>query len=298
MMIPPSLLNVKSSTFSGSLYEEKKSYKGFSIRTNMDQTNPFFFFFLRSTFTFIEARSYTNYDKQAFQEQIRYHPKWMDFWNYKENEPDKMWEVMLEIIQERADALFPLKKMKIRDDTPQWITKDILSEINHKDNLYKGTPESWNLFKRKKNEVKKLLDVAKENYVKNKLDELEGNPRKFWRVINEMSGIGKNKNSRKCTRVIDENGKIHENLEAANFLNDYYVNIGPSLAQKHKKDWVKEKCKIQTNSSFNFKWVTEREVQELIKEICITKSSAIENLSMRLLKDAFEVLSFRTNVPI
>ena len=107
-----------------------------------------------------------------------------------------------------------------------------------------------------------------------------------------MSGIGKNKNSRKCTRVIDENGKIHENLEAANFLNDCYVNVGPSLAQKHKKGWVKEKCKIQTNSSFNFKWVTEREVQELIKEICITKSSAIENLSTRLLKDAFEVLSF------
>ena len=126
---------------------------------------------LRSTFTFIEARSYTNYDKQAFQAQIRYHPKWMDFWNYKENEPDKMWEVLLEIIQERADALCPLKKMKIRDDTPQWITKDILSEINHKDNLYKkaknlGTPESWNLFKRKKNEVKKLLDVAKETMLK------------------------------------------------------------------------------------------------------------------------------------
>ena len=252
---------------------------------------------LRSTFTFIEARSYANYDKQVFQEQIRYHPKWMDFWSYKENEPDKMWEIMLEIIQERADALCPLKKMKFRDDTPQWITKDILSELNHKDNLYKkakniGTAESWNLFTKKKNEVKKLLDEAKENFVKNKLDELEGNPRKFWRVINGISGIGKNKNSRKCTRVIDENGRIHEDLEAANFLNDYYVNIGPSLAQKHKKDWVKEKCKIQTNSSFNFKWVTEREVQELIKEICITKASAIENLSTRLLKDAFEVLSF------
>ena len=252
---------------------------------------------LKSTFTFIKARSYTRYEKQTFQEEIRYHPKWMDFWNLKENEPDKMWEIILEIIQERADAQCPLKNMKIRDDTPQWITKDILSEINLKDHLFRRakklrTPESWNLFKVKKNEVKKLLDVAKENYVNHKLDELEGNPRKFWRTINEMSGIGKNKSSKKCTRIIDENGKLHENLEAADFLNDYYVNVGPSLAQKHKKVWEKEKCKIQTNSSFNFKWVSEREVQELIKEICITKSSAVEGLSTRLIKDAFEVISF------
>ena len=252
---------------------------------------------LKSTFTFVEARSYKNYDKQAFQEQVRYHPKWADFWDMEENEPDKLWELMLEIIQEKADAFCPLRKIKIRDDTPQWITKDILSEINHKDSLYKtakslGTPDSWDLFKKKKNEVKKLLDVAKENFVKNKLDELEGNPRKFWRTINEMSGIGKNKKSMKCTKIIDEKGNLHENLDAANFLNDFYVNTGPSLAQKHKKRWVKEKCKIFTDSSFNFSWVTEREVRELIKEICITKSSAIENLSTRLIKDAFEVLSF------
>ena len=92
---------------------------------------------ISSTFTFIEARSYTNYDKQTYQEQIRYHPKWVDFWSLEENKPEKMWEIMLEIILERADALCPLKKMKIRDDTPQWITKDILSEINLKDNLFK-----------------------------------------------------------------------------------------------------------------------------------------------------------------
>ena len=109
-----------------------------------------------------------------------------------------------------------------------------------------GTPDSWDIFKKKKNEVKKLLDMAKENYVKNKLDELEGNPRQFWRTINEMSGIGKNKSSRKCTKVVDENGNIYENLEAANFLNDYYVNIGPSLAKKHKKEWKKKVQFIRT----------------------------------------------------
>ena len=38
--------------------------------------------------------------------------------------------------------------------------------------------------------------------------------------------------------------------------------------------------------------MTEREVKQLIIEICIAKSSAIDELSSRLLKDAFEILSF------
>ena len=187
--------------------------------------------------------------------------------------------------------------MKINDNTPQWFTKEILSEINHKDYLYKqakklNTPESWNTFKAKKNEVKKLLNTSKENFVKSKLDELEGNPRKFWSTINDMSGIGKNKNKGRCTKIIDENGQIHENFEAASFLNKFYVNVGPKLAKEFTRNWDKKKCNIETTSTFNFKWVTEGEVKRLIKEICITKSSAIEGLSTRILKDAFEILSF------
>ena len=38
-----------------------------------------------------------------------------------------------------------------------------------------NTPESWNLFKENRNKVKKMLNSAKENYVKNKLEELESN---------------------------------------------------------------------------------------------------------------------------
>ena len=68
--------------------------------------------------------------------------------------------------------------------------------------------------------------------------------------------------------------------------------MGPNLAKAHKEKWEKEKCNIKTSSSFIFQWVTEFEVKQLIKEIKITKSSAIEGLSTRLLKDAFEVLSF------
>ena len=81
--------------------------------------------------------------------------------------------------------------------------------------------ENWEKYKQKKNEVKKLLSSAKEEYIQDKLDKCEGNPKKNWSTINNISGLGKNKNSRKCTKLVDEMGKVYENLEAAEFLNNH-----------------------------------------------------------------------------
>ena len=152
-----------------------------------------------------KARSYINYDKQTFQENIKSHPKWENFWQIQENDPEEMWENIFEIVKENADDQCPFKNMSFREDTPDWITKEILSEINLKDYLYKkakrtNSPADWEFFKKEKNEVKRLLASAKENYIKNKLNEHEGNPRKFWREINKISGLGKNKSKSKCTK--------------------------------------------------------------------------------------------------
>ena len=93
-----------------------------------------------------------------------------------------MWEIIFEIIEETADSHCPYKNIKFKESTPQWVTKDILLEVNHKDHLFsrakrEDTEESWKRYREKKNEVKKLLATARENLVKNKLDELVGNPR-------------------------------------------------------------------------------------------------------------------------
>ena len=72
----------------------------------------------------------------------------------------------------------------------------MVQEIAYKDYLYRKaklshSPEDWDLFHEKKNEIKKSLGNAKEDFIRNKLEEHRNNPRKFWRTINEISGIGK-----------------------------------------------------------------------------------------------------------
>ena len=109
--------------------------------------------------------------------------------------------------------------------------------------------------------------------------------------INEMSGIGKNiKRNKGCTKIEDDHGNTYENMDAAEFMNRYYVNVGPNLAKDHNIQWDRKHCKIEANTTFSFSTVDESEVQKLVKNIKIIKSSAIDGLSSRLLKDSFEVI--------
>ena len=73
------------------------------------------------------GRSYGSYDKDIFQEHIKGHYLWVDFWEINENDPDTLWEMMLHIIREVADYHCPLRNMKFREDCPEWITRDMVT---------------------------------------------------------------------------------------------------------------------------------------------------------------------------
>ena len=111
------------------------------------------------------------------------------------------------------------------------------------------------------------------------------------RRVKEMSGLGKNNSKRtSCTKLVDENDTQYETQKASEYLNNYYVNVGPNLANSLDIEWDKSKCKIQVDNVFNFTWKLEREVVDLVKNIKISKSCAIDGLSTRIIKDAFLIL--------
>ena len=76
------------------------------------------------------------------------------------------------------------------------------------------------------------------------MEQNKGNPRKFWRNINEISGLGKNKSKKGIDKILGENGNKVEKMEAAEYMNSYYTEAGPNLAMQIKAKW---------NPSENFK---------------------------------------------
>ena len=105
----------------------------------------------------IKCRSYATYRKQKYQEEIKVHPKWTNFWEVNKENPGKMWNIIKEVILEKVNEHCPYRNVKIKDDTPQWMTREILSELRHKDYLYNKAKKSkterdWKIFKQKKKE--------------------------------------------------------------------------------------------------------------------------------------------------
>ena len=120
----------------------------------------------------------------------------------------------------------------------------------------------------------------KADFIQENLQQNQGDSKKFWKDIQIILPKKNSKNSRNSVIKNVSNEPIYDAKKAADFINDYFVNVGPKLAQFFGTDEIL--------IDFN---VTEDEVISLCKEININKSSAIENLSSRILKLAFLTLS-------
>ena len=89
-------------------------------------------------------------------------------------------------------------------------------------------------------------------------------------------------------------GEILCDQNAANYLNDHYVNIGEVLAEKFGSNTWNPGANFpsQNMETFNFRMITEKESLSLIKQIDVSKSSAISEIKAIFIKDAFLSLNF------
>ena len=136
--------------------------------------------------------------------------------------------------------------------------------------------------------VKKLIQNAKKEYVKDRLEQNQNNPRKFWRNDNDISFLGKSKHRQTLSKIMDKEGNIFENQEAADFLDEYYTTAG--LAKRFSNTWNLESSDISVDTKFSFSPLSEFEVRKFVRDMKLSKSCALIGLSTRLVKDSFEVI--------
>ena len=72
--------------------------------------------------------------------------------------------------------------------------------------------------------------------------------------------------------------------EAAKHINDFFTNIAAKLDTK-KTPWVDPG--LLTDNSFNLNCANMTELKKIISDIEVAKSSGVEYLSSKVLKDAF-----------
>ena len=184
-------------------------------------------------------------------------------------------------------------KCKMWKDRAEWVDDEVMRAIDKKKRLYvqairSGIDMAWQKYKVVRTEVASLLRYKKRQYIVSTLKSKKGDPKGFWKEIGKNLHIGKQKPSAGCTAVKCENSQVVTDKAAANAMNNYYVNVGPNLAEKFKESWIPNDFFTYLNVvPFSFKFVTVDIVNKVVKSLPINKSSGVNNLSTRSLRDGF-----------
>ena len=100
----------------------------------------------------------------------------------------------------------------------------------------------------------------------------------FYQIIKKKSSVAFDLHD-------SENNISIDNKDTADFINDFFVIIGPKLAAKNDEVWNYNG--YRTDITLNDIQTDRDEIIQLCNDININKASCIENLSAEILRDAF-----------
>ena len=107
-----------------------------------------------------------------------------------------------------------------------WMTNGIKTSIKTKQKLYKRylrrPIQMENDYKRYRNLLNRIIKLAKNNYIKEKLIQSHGNAKSTWKIINNL--IGRSEKTTNNTFVINSTPTT-DKKRIANHFNHYYANL-------------------------------------------------------------------------
>ena len=135
-----------------------------------------------------------------------------------------------------------------------------------------------------RNECNRLVRKARARYIQEQTENYSNDPKAFWMNIRDVLPNSKVESS--SFKLVDHTKKtLINDDETATFINKYFTEIGPKLAENLNDPWVPQ-GEESTVEITNIRVSTDK-VLKVCKAIDISKSSAVDGLSSKILKDAF-----------
>ena len=225
-----------------------------------------------------------NFDKQVFCNLLLNHD-WTLYYTLRD--VDLLWNVIYTKIIEILEIMCPYKRVCLRDPKTPWINADVIKAFNERKKYMRIYWKSknqfiWDICKYLRNRCNSLVRGAKALYIKNSLRRNADDPKKFWKLINNLLK-GPKKEIVVHEFIDPANGDIIRQDDICDFLNNYYVTIGRARADIATPRPIWD----LGDDGYNFEHVSLKEVSDLIKGIDVYKDSCIEGISSFILKEGF-----------
>lgn len=186
------------------------------------------------------------------------------------------------------DKCCPFKTITVKKDRPTYISDELIQMGKERDRLFKiacksNTTEDWVIAREQRQRVNYAIRNAKRKYILENMYKCKGDSRKFWNNINILLP---KKQSAEIKSVIDRvNNTELTGVEAGNFINKYFCEIGDKLVSKLPN---KERQLFPPTETVKIKYIwnnplTDNLVQEEVSKLDITKSSGFNEINTRCL---------------
>ena len=238
----------------------------------------------------IIKRDFSDQNKEKFKNDL-VNADWSTL--YEDNDTNSKYNAFSKIYSSLYDKHFPIKKIKLKekDIRSPWISKGMKKSSRMKQKLYiknlkRNTAKSEAEYKCYKNLFEKLKTKAKQNYFSSLISKYKNNSKKIWGVMKEISGKIKLKSSNLPKMLRVENEVFSEENEIANRFNEFFTNIGPTLANKITN--AKKDFKDYLNPKLENKELTFEEFEKAFLSLKRNKTTGYDGMNGNIIIDAYD----------
>lgn len=200
----------------------------------------------------------------------------------KENEPntEKLWCKFRDTILTAMEKHIPQKRLSGKTNLP-WLSRNTKRKMNERKRLYDRArqtqnPDHWKDYRNVRNIVKRMLEKAHNDYIKDLLNvAVNEKPKKFWSYIKSLGrdfvGIS----------PLQADGKLHaDSTGKAEALNHQYESVftDENLQDEPSKGQSQHPSMPDIN-------VSSQGIQKLLENLQISKASGPDRLPIRILKE-------------
>ena len=150
---------------------------------------------------------------------------------------DVYYQCIKESIVQSFNEHIPLitKTVKSKRQSKRWMTDELKQLIRERNKLFKKylkRPITFgDEYRQLRNNVNIRLKTEKNNFIKNKLEQSHGNSKKVWTIVNDL--LGRQSSKTNYIKSLKRNTDvISDSKDMANFVNNYFTSIGPTLSSK------------------------------------------------------------------
>lgn len=250
----------------------------------------------------IKIRSMKNYTTTIFHEKLSA-VDWSEVFN--STSVEHAWSTFKKFFVAVLDDIAPFKQTRVKQRSEPWFDNELRCLVQERDRMllkFRKTKDRsfYSQYKVLRNQVQYKIKRAKAKYYQDKIEDNSKNPKKLWGFLKDL-GAGKSCSKKSCSIGLKVGDEVcFDKPTVAETFNQFFVTVAatlvnklPSGSGKYGLNFVNDfyrKKGVQPNR-FSLSQVEEDSVLKLLLKINTSKSTGLDNLPAKFLKDAAPIIS-------